>query len=466
MSLPGAKPVPKPGKWKPGGRSIEKKSLVSLFGIGVFVWAFDFKAAASGKAAAFQAVMLGAYLLSYLRITLAAEDRGIRLGSLWALILATAAFVIGGSVVGLTEGQVPYEILVNVIPPFMYVSASLMTYITLRASGDDLPSFLNFARRACLAFAVIHIAVLIMTRGSLDLTKSRFEVLSGAVIPSLGIAAVALIQRLTKMDILALIFNLMVTLMSVTRTLFVVLAAQIAAVFMALPSAVFRQSAIKGSSLFALLAIVVAAVDIGAGTGLIGRWVDRMTVSSRVGFDPTSLTRTAESHFMKERFEASTRSMLVGNGMAAVTSLSGPDAQRAASIVGREAVYIHGSGYGHQAYWSILFIAGVIGGAGLLIIQFLNGLQAIALLRRIQLIAPGTTGINEHIGAWGAIIVIGIVAFGFWAGTLGDRATCLWYGIGTGMLYWGREVIQAPKPAPKFLAHKNRQVIIKPPGTG
>jgi hypothetical protein len=443
VSPSGVKPVPRSGGLRPDRGGSDGRSLVRTFAVAVFVWAFDFKSEASGSAAGFQAVMLGVYLASYLQITVAAEKRGARLGSLWALILATAAFMIDGSIMGLSLAQPPYAVLVNLIPPFIYISASALTYLTLEASADDLPSFLNVLRLACLTFAAVHIVVLVMTRGALNVTNSRFEVLSGAVIPSLGIAAVALIQPLSRLDVLVLVFNLGVTLLSVTRTLFAVLAAQIAVVFVVRPGAIVKASTIKGLILLALAAAVVVGLDLGAGTGLVGRWVDRLTVSSRVGADPTALTRSAETEFMMERFEASTDSMLFGNGMAAVTSLTGPDAERAAAIVGRRTVYIHGSGYGHESYASILFISGVIGGGWLLVMQLVNGLQAIGLMRRIQLGKSLKDESAAHIGAWGAIIVIGMLAFGFLAGTLGDRATCIWFGIGTGMLYWARKAEQA-----------------------
>lgn len=424
------------------------RSLVPLFATGVCIWAIDFKAESSGKAAAFQAVILGVYLLTYAQVTLTAAKRGATLGSYWTLIIATAIFVVAGAVMGLTEGQVPYDVLVNVISPFVYISAGAFTVLTLRASANDSSTFLKVIQHACLWFAIVHIIVLLLNKGSINFKTARFEVLSGAVIPSLGIAAVALVQRASRLDLAALMFNLMVTLLSVTRTLFVVMAAQIAAIFMALPSAVFRKAAIRGGSAFLALVLVVGAIDLAAGTGLIGRWTDRMTVSSRSGgYDPTSLTRSAETYWMMQKFKSSTRSMMLGHGMAAETSLSGPDAQRAASIVGKSTVYIHGKGFGHQAYASILFISGLVGGGILLFMQFFNGAQAIALLRRIQQAPPESLGTAHHIGAWGAIIVVGMLAFGFWAGTLGDRATCLWYGIGTGMLYWAREVIPVTKPS-------------------
>ncbi len=422
--------------------------MVGIYAVSVFVWALDFKAETSGAAAAFQAALLFVYTISFLWVTVSAVRHGASVGSLWALIVAAAVFMIDASIVGLIQSQPPYAIIVNLIPPFIYISASSLTYLTLAASEDDLPQFLNVLRLACLAYGVERILVIYFSPGGLNTATSRWGVISGAVVPSLGVVAVALIKRLSKLDLLVLFFNLIVTLLSVTRTLFVALAAQMACVFLARPSVIFKSATLKGAALIAFSILAIVALDFGAGTGLVGRWVDRLTISERAGADPTALTRSAEVYFMLENFASSAETMLFGNGLAAVTSLTGPDAERAAMLVGWKSVDIHSIGYGHESYISILFVAGLVGGGALLIVQFLNGLQAITLIRRIQLAGSLPAESVAHIGAWGACIVIGMLATGFFGGAFADRSQCIWYGIGTGMLYWARNVVLAPTVAP------------------
>jgi hypothetical protein len=446
-------------------RKSEGKSLVGAFAVSIFVWAIDFKATSSQGAAGFQTLILIVYVILFVQITISGVRRGISIGPLWALILATVVFVTESSIVGLRLSQPPYAILVNLIPPLIYVSASSLTYVTLSASKDDLPWFLDVLRLACLAYAVMRILFVFFARGSINVADERWEILSGAVIPSLGIIAIALVQRLSKLDKLVLIFNLAVTIVSVTRTLFVALAAQIAAIFLARPSILFKSSAIKGLSLFGLSALFLLALDYGAGTGLANRWLERITVSQRVGADPTALTRSAETHFMLESFTTSAETIMFGNGMAAITSFTGPDAERAAKIVGWGSVNVHNIGYGHESYVSILFIGGLLGGGGLLIVQFLNGLQSIALIRRIQLEHSTYGDSAAHIGLWGAIIVIGMLATGFLSGTVADRDVCVWYGVGTGMLYWarewGRELSDLPLVGQRRLSRKNVSANLK-----
>jgi hypothetical protein len=150
---------------------------------------------------------------------------------------------------------------------------------------------------------------------------------------------------------------------------------------------------------------------------------------------------------MLDSFAQSTESVVFGNGLAAETFLTGPDAARAARLVGWDSVNMHSIGYGHESYVSILFVAGLFGGGGLLVMQFLNGLQALGLVHRVQ--RGELVNVRGQIALWGAFIVIGMLASGFLSGILGDRSTCLWYGIGTGMLYWGREALKTKTgPAP------------------
>jgi hypothetical protein len=385
-------------------------------------------------------VLLSVYVLLFAVIVGLAWKRSVSLRPLLMIVFSTTLFMTESSVAGFQLGQSFYPIFANVVPAFIYISAAAITFVALKGTADRLSTFLSLMRIICIAYIVLHVLVIVVTRGTINLTTSRYEVLSGAVVPCLGIIAVGMVVRLRRLDVFALILNLLVALLSVTRTLLVVLGVQILAVLFSRPSAIFRSAAIKGIAilLFALSMIVV--LDKSLGTGLTDRWIQRITFSQKVHADPTALTRGAEVHFMLEHFATSTSTMLFGNGLAAVTSLTGPDASRAARIVGWGSLGIHSIGYGHQNYASILFVSGLLGGGCLLLIQVWNGLQSVAFIRRYQLNRSLCDMETAHIGVWGGIIVIGMLTLGLFGGTLGDRAACIWYGIGTGMLYWARDV--------------------------
>jgi hypothetical protein len=433
--------------------AMDSKSIVPLFAIAVLAWALDFKAQASGGAAGFQMLLLAMYLGAALWIIVSAVRAGVSVGSVWVLIVAVAMFMGDSALIGLGANQLSYAIIVNLIPPFIYLSACVLTYIALSVGKDRLGSILTVLRLACLAFAAGHLAMITLSHG-IDVTQSRFEVLSGAVTPALGILALSLVLRISALDVGVMLFNLLITLLSVTRTLFAVLAVQLLSVFIASPRTLFKRTTLRGILLLIVSGMVVAGIDYAAGTGLVDRWVNRLTVSARMGADPTALTRNAETNFMMDSFMSSPGAFLFGNGLAAETSLTGPDAKRAAELVGWQSVDFHSVGYGHENYASILFTAGLLGGGALLVMQILNALWAVGLLRRIQLSADSFSEPIAHLGAWGALIVIGVAAYGLFGAVIGDRSTCVWYGIGTGMLYWARDALPARQravvPASRF----------------
>jgi len=309
--------------------------------------------------------------------------------------------------------------------------------MTLQSLNDE-GAFLDLLRRACVLFGAAHILIAFLTRGAIHTSESRFEVLSAATIPSFAIIGVGVIKRLSKLDMFIIILNLSISLLSVTRTLLAVLAIQLASMFIARPSLAFKRSTLRGLSLFAFALLLVLALDYGSGTGLALRWIQRITVAQKFGADPTALTRTAEAHYMLQSLQSSPENFLFGSGLAAVTSLTGPDAQLAAKLVGRQSISLHSIGFGHENYISILFVAGIFGGGGLILLQIFNAFQSMAVIRKIAIGKFLDTEAADRVGLWGALIVIGELSLGLFSGTMGDRDTCLWMGIGTGMLYWSR----------------------------
>lgn len=437
MNIPAVSARFPQGTVRLGERAGENKSILRIFAICILIWALDYKAASSGAAAALQGSILGFFIIAAFFLTIFSLKQRINAEPLWVLMLVTIVFIADSSIVGLSRGQPGYNIFVNLIPSFIYICASAITFMTLRAVKDK-NSFLDVLRLACVIFGAVHLLITILTRGAINTSVSRYEVLSAAITPSLAIIAIGLIRRLSKLDFFIIILTLSISLVSVTRTLLIVLAILIASIFIARPNIVVKRSMMKGLSLFGLALLITLALDYASGTGLADRWVQRITVSGKAGVDPTLLTRTSETHFMLESFESSVENTLFGNGLAAITSLTGPDAALAGSIVGKGTIALHSIGFGHENYVSILFVAGVFGGGGLLLVQFLNGFQSLALIRRIERGEFKDREAAARVGLWGALIVIGELALGLLGGTFGDRDTCLWFGIGTGMLYWAR----------------------------
>jgi hypothetical protein len=434
----------------PGNRSASDRPtllarrLLGFFAALIMVCALDFKAESSGAAALMQGLVYLVYLISLAVILVAALRYQLRVGSLFVLVFAILLFVTESSLVGLYANQSSYFIFTNWLGPFIYATSAIATVIVLQATRERLPLFLSVVRAACLVFALAHFGIVLWVRGGIDFSVSRFEWLNAAVIPSLGLTAVAIVCRLRKSEILILMLQLILTMISVTRTLLVVMAAQIAIVFLARPSLLTRRAPLRAVMMLCLCAVTLLSIDTVAGTGLSARWVDRMTVSEKFGYDPTALTRNAETQYMLQAFAASTGSVLFGNGLAAYTQLVGRDAVIVGEAMGYGVVNFGDVGIGHENHVSILFVAGILGGGGILLVQVLNAFQAIALIRRLTDRTIAFDNDLVRIGVWGAVMVIGVFIVGFLSGTINDRPMCLWYGIGTGMLYWARATAKSP----------------------
>jgi len=432
-------------------RPIDSKSTVIAFAVAILAWATDYKSQGAGSAAAFQGVLLLTYFGMLVRVTLTAIRAELEFGTVWVLLFAVGIFMADSAILAFSVHRDPYAIFVNLIPPFVFASASALTYFTLSIASDRLSLILNVLRVACLVYAAGHLGIVFMTKG-IDVAHSRFEVFSGAVTPSLAIMAIMLIRRVSRIELVIVIFNLAIALLSVTRTLFAVLIAQVASIFLVHPSSLTKGKTLKGVGLVTVVCVALAAVDFATGAGLVARWVDRLTVGARLGADPTALTRSAETYFMMHNFTMSTESLLFGNGLAAHIYMTGPDAARAARLVGWQSVSLFDIGYGHQNYANILFIAGLLGGGGLLIMQILNGLQALLVIRKVQLLDDSKENPEAHLGIWGALIVVGTLTYGLLGAVIGDRSTCVWYGIGTGILYWYRQRSNASVAVPAAIS--------------
>ncbi|MBC7489533.1 MAG: hypothetical protein H7240_05630, partial [Glaciimonas sp.] len=229
--------------------------------------------------------------------------------------------------------------------------------------------------------------------------------------------------------------NLTVVLISVTRTQLVALAAQMFACFVIYPRIIQNPRIIKNILLIITIASSIIAIDVFSGIGLTSRWTDRLLIENKFGTDPTALTRTAENNYMRQEIIASWQKFIFGNGLAAETSLIGPEAVLAGQLVGTASVATHSYGFGHNNYLSLLFIGGLAVGAPILIILLLNGCSSL-LLSRALIQDNKTDATVLYACVWGSLIIVGLLTTSFLSGIFEERTTSLWYGIGTGMFYW------------------------------
>jgi|GEM_PF-3658163 len=411
-----------------------------LYSLAILLCSLDFKASSSGKGFVVQAPVWGFYFLSFVITVfqLLLAESHVREMRYFALVCVF--FLVCVTMVGVWSQQEIWAIFTNCLAFSVYVTAAVATLVTLKLCSDRT-SMLHSMKYVCLAFMVLHFLVVYFVGGGINLAVSRYEYLSGATIPASALLCIGAVLHLGGKEILVAITNVAIILISVTRTHLAVIVGQLAAVFLAAPALVFRPAVIKKIGAVALLVLSVIAIDIVAETGLTSRWLARLTAGQTMKADPTALTRYAEVHYMWGQFTASITQSLLGNGIAARTKLTGPSAKLAATLVGKGSVTsVRSTGFGHNNHMSVLFVGGVLFGGPLLFLNFANGFQALILMRRLFRPNPYSQEL-EQIGIWGALIVLGMLAVGFFSGTFADRPACLWYGIGTGMLYWAKEQV-------------------------
>ena len=98
-------------------------------------------------------------------------------------------------------------------------------------------------------------------------------------------------------------------------------------------------------------------------------------------------------------------------------------------------------GFGHNQHLSLLFVGGLMGGAPLLVLQFVQGWWALRLIRPLLRIGRAQPDL-AFLGSWGALVVIGTLASNFFSSSFGSRGFSLWYGIGTGLLLGARTLLR------------------------
>jgi len=411
--------------------------FLSHFYLAILLCSFDFKASFSGKGFAIQVPVWGFYFLSFVIIFFQLLIARSHVREMRYFLLICISFLVCATFAGVIAQQKTWDIFTNFVAFSIYVTASVATLVTLKLCSDRT-AMLSTMKNICLAFMVLHFLMVYFIGGGINLAVSRYEYLSGATIPASALLAIGAVLHLGAKEILIAVTNVAIILISVTRTQLAVIIGQLASVFFAAPALAFRLTVIKKVGAVLLLGLSIIAIDIAAESGLTHRWLVRLTVGRTMKADPTALTRYAEVHYMFGQLTASVTQCLIGNGIAARTKLTGPSAALAAKLVGKESVTsVRSNGFGHNNHMSVLFVGGLFFGAPLLLLNFLNGFQAFVLMRR--LFKPNAYARElVYIGIWGSLIVIGMLAVGFFSGIYSQRADCLWYGIGTGMLYWTR----------------------------
>lgn len=393
--------------------------LPQAYTLMIAAWVLDFQSEGQGQGLTIQAVWLSLYLLGFLLFLVSDRQLGLKIRGLPALLLCGALYFTVAIASGLGYDQPVYPILRNGISVFVYLSGA---YATARVVMSHHPATLRkLLALFCMIYAVTFFVIFEYKSGGINLSTIRYQIIGTSSIAALGYVTLTLLFRLTYIELAALIANLLILLIAVTRTFLFSFAAQILPLLLE-----FRR-------VFTLRLVLVGLAGVAAfmtvsqfGEGQVVRWEDRLAGrdAKDVGYQ-TLFTRLDEWQYMYDDWTSTTPKFLFGAGLAAQTKFHNV---RAAG--GTEENMI---GFGHNQHLSLLFDAGLVGALPLLLLQFLQGALALRFLRRTALFRGNRSDVL-FLGAWGATIVLGNLAANFLGASFALRGISLWYGIGTGLL--------------------------------
>ena len=411
----------------------------------LLAWMFDFQADASGAGLAFQAAFAVLYVIALVVFLIADHGPNLRIQGMRGFLASCGLFLGVGLVSGLIAGQPVYAVFRNGLAVFVY---STGTYATARMVIGANPARLRLLLAlACLGYALSGLLITLLLRGGIDFSHVRFQIVGASVFAALGYLALLVVFRLSRVELVTMALNFVLVFLSVTRTFLLAAAVQL------LPALRNARRAFGPRMLVFL--VVVIAILLGAfafGEAGLERWADRITNQSSVsGSNATWETRLSEWQFMWDAFLGSVQAMLFGNGLAAETVYWIPR-----EIGGGFDTSI---GYGHNQYISLLFIAGLVGGLPLIVVQAVQGWRAFGLLSA-TIRAGRSRSDLLFLGAWGAAIVLGSMMANVFSANFGSRGGAFWYAIGTGLLL-GVQALFDPanrplsKPGPAARNHRS-----------
>lgn len=390
-----------------------------LYTVLVFAWAVDFRSDGARQGLAIQAVLLAIYLVALVFYAANPINRSVRIRWLGPLMVTGALYLAVGIGTGLFNDQDLYPVMRNAMSVFVFLSAA---YATSKAAVSIHPTRLKLLlTTACLAYAVLAFVIFDRMSGGVELNRVRHQIIGGSAVAGLGLVALAVMFRLTLLQVVTLLINLAILIISVTRTYLLVFAAQ--ALFMAVE---FRRLITPRITVLVLASGIVAAAIIAYAQSQLYRWEDRLGAGTGAGQELYSwFTRTSEWEFMIREWMSSPLTFLFGRGFGGRTQYFYPP-----ELGGFSESMI---GFGHNQHISFLFSAGVIGGLPMLVVLWINGWTALHFLRQAAR-NPGARSDLVFLGAWGATIVLGTLAADMLTSTFMLRVNSLWYGIGTGLL--------------------------------
>ena len=405
---------------------VRKKSdgIAAAYTTMILAWMFDFRAESAGAGLAVQGAFLAVYFYGAMRFFILREGAKLYVPGLAPVVYCVSLFVAVGVARAVVQGLDVYATFRQALSAIMYLISVVTTaWMIIHADLRSLRA--NFAKLA-LGYGVMAAVVVQLFGGGVDISTARFEIIGGSVFSMIAYAPMYVLFDIYKIEITNIAVSFILIFISVTRSYPLVIAGQFLAIFPALWRFFSARLVLAGSVALVLFMSFAFASNLG-----FERWNERLFgARDSSGQDYTASTRLSEDQFLIDHFLESPTTIAFGNGISHETTWVNPR-----EVGGGEE---HGTGYGHNQYLSLLYIAGIIGGLPLLLLSFQ---QSFLALRTTFTLCKGSWGPGnnlEFLTLWGAIIVVGYTVYNFGAAAFGSRGMAIWYGVGTGLMLGGR----------------------------
>lgn len=396
----------------------------------LFCSTFDFRRQA-GDESSF--VVLMGLATAMLAMSMLVQQKVFHKSTLWLSAPFMLFFVMSVGV-AIIRGVNLYTAVTAALPLFLFITMTIITIEFARTLED-----LNFLLNSIVFFALVSAIwkfVFGLSYWGLNLETARYQILSGSVTILFAYGMTCIFIDWRRLGLFAVCVSVGVVLVSVTRTFFLGYIFVVLAAFSVMPKSQIRKL-LKSSAKFLLVVPLALLAMFLIAPSVFDRWLTRLTATERVGFDPTAYSRLAESTYQLEQVFGSVSGFLFGFGQAAKTEYSGPfaDALRALHGGGGNG---GGSGYGHNLFVGILFLAGFIVGTIVLLHMFRLLWTGWRIVK--NLIQKNFAPSISFAGVWGFSAFTGTLAVSAFSGTWGDRSTSLYFGISIGLIWTAKRM--------------------------
>lgn len=401
-----------------------------------YSWFFDFRSEGAGSSLGTQQFFIIFYLISFINFTISHKDNGVHVRGLGLTIILSLLFILIGTIAGLVSDQDVYLIFRNGANIFIYITMTYATSKIIVTSGRR--QLVNGFIMMTFLYTISTLIIYYVRQGSIDFDTVRFQIIGPSTIAASALIILSFIYRLPRMGYAAIITSSLIVFVSVTRTYIVVVLFQ----FVPLLKDIRK---IAGPREFTIAILLITSIPtIYVYTEFISnRWEDRVSVQSESeDIDPTLYARMDEWGFMAEKTFRSPVNVLFGSGLAAETEYYLPDDISKAKE--------SDIGFGHSNHFSLIFIAGFIGGLPLLILHIIQFIQS---FKFVSSVFKGRMKDSDvlFLATWGALIIIGTFIANVLSSSFTNRGSSMWYAIGTGLFLGGRACFDP----------ENRQLLLR-----